>query len=135
MLKKIDHIGIAVVDLDQGLALFRDVLGLTYLGTEIVEEMKVKVGILKIGEVRIELLEATSEDSPIARFLADGGRGVHHLAFVADDVNRALNACEAQGIRAVDKQVRPGADGATVAFLHPKSTQGVLIELTDGGDS
>jgi methylmalonyl-CoA/ethylmalonyl-CoA epimerase len=131
MLKKIDHIGIAVADLEQGLALFRDLFGLEYLGTEVVDDMKVRVGILKINEIRIELLEATSEDSPIAKFLAKGGRGVHHIAYVVDDVGQTLEAVESHGIKLIDKKARPGAEGANIAFLHPKSTLGVLTELTD----
>jgi methylmalonyl-CoA/ethylmalonyl-CoA epimerase len=131
MLKKVDHIGIAVADLKQSLSLFRDVFGLEYLGTEVVEAMKVRVGILKIGEIKIELLEATSEESPIARFLAKGGRGVHHIAYVVEDVNQALQACESQGIKPIDKKPRPGAEGASIAFLDPESTLGVLTELTD----
>ena len=135
MLKRIDHIGIAVADLQQGLELFRDLFGLEYLGTEVVEEMKVRVGILKIGEIRIELLEATSEESPIAKFLAKGRRGVHHIAYTVDDVNQALMTCESQGIKPIDKKARLGAEGAKIAFLHPQSTLGVLTELTDRAES
>lgn len=131
MLKKIDHIGIAVADLEQGLALFRDVFGLEYLGTELVESEQVRVAILKIGEIRIELLQATSEESPIARFLAKGGRGVHHIAYVVDDLGKAIEAYESQGVKPIDNKKKPGAGAARVAFLHPKSTLGVLTELTN----
>ncbi len=134
MLNRIDHIGIAVEDLEQSLSLFRDVLGMTYLGAEQVPSQKVKVATLRVGAIRIELLQPTSEDSPIAKFLKKRGRGVHHIAFQVDDLPAALKRCEAQGLKLVDKSVRPGAAGASIAFLDPKCTQGVLTELTTGSD-
>jgi methylmalonyl-CoA/ethylmalonyl-CoA epimerase len=129
MLKTIDHLGIAVKDLSESMKLYRDVMGLELLGEEVVAGQSVKVAIFKIGEVKIELLEATSEDSPIAKFLAAGGRGIHHVAYRVDDVEKAIAYCQANGLELIDKSARSGAHGAKIAFLHPRSTGGVLTEL------
>jgi methylmalonyl-CoA/ethylmalonyl-CoA epimerase len=132
VLDKIDHIGIAVPSLQEGLAVYRDRLGMELAGIETVEEQKVRVAILKVGGTRIELLEATADDSPIAKFLSGGGRGVHHIAYRVADLDEALRRCEANGLKAIPGTRRSGAGGTQVVFLHPKSTVGLLTELTTG---
>ncbi|NLO44223.1 MAG: methylmalonyl-CoA epimerase [Candidatus Cloacimonetes bacterium] len=128
MIKHISHIGIAVKDLDEGIAFYQK-LGLTLEGVEEVPSQKVKVAFFPVGDTRIELLAATSEDSPIAKFIEKKGEGIQHMAFAVDDLPEALKFSEEEGIRLIDKEPRPGAHNADIAFLHPKSTGGVLIEL------
>ncbi len=130
MLKKINHIGIAVKSIESGLATYR-ALGLEPEGEEVVEDQKVRVVFLTVGESRIELLEPTSPDSPVARFIEKKGEGIHHIAFQVDDVEEALAKAESQGLRLIDKSPRGGAHGTRIAFLHPKSTGGVLMELCE----
>jgi methylmalonyl-CoA epimerase len=128
MIKHVSHIGIAVKDLDEGIAFYQK-LGLTLEGTEEVASQMVKVAFFPVGDTRIELLAPTSEDSPIARFIEKKGEGIQHIAFAVEDLPQALKETEEDGIRLIDKEPRPGAHGADIAFLHPKSTGGVLIEL------
>lgn len=128
MIKHISHIGIAVKDLDEGIA-FYEKLGLTLEGTEEVPSQMVKVAFFPVGDTRIELLAPTSEESPIAKFIEKKGEGIQHIAFAVEDLPQALKDTEEDGIRLIDKEPRPGAHGADIAFLHPKSTGGVLIEL------
>lgn len=128
MIKHISHIGIAVKDLDEGIAFYQK-LGLTLEGTEEVPSQMVKVAFFPCGDTRIELLAPTSEDSPIARFLEKKGEGIQHIAFAVDDLPEALLEAEDSGIRLIDKEPRPGAHHADIAFLHPKSSLGVLIEF------
>ncbi|MCF0196114.1 MAG: methylmalonyl-CoA epimerase [Bacteroidaceae bacterium] len=131
-ISRIEHLGIAVQNIDEVLPYYTDVLGLEFYKTEVVEDQKVKTAFLKVGEVKIELLEPTSPDSTIQKFLDNGGRGVHHVAFkVEDGVAEALAQCEEKGIRLIDKAPRGGADGLKIAFLHPKSTCGILTELCE----
>ncbi len=130
MLKKINHIGIAVRSIESGLAPYR-ALGLEPEGEEVVEEQKVRVVFLTVGESRIELLEPTSPDSPVAKFIEKKGEGIHHIAFQVENVEKALAQAEAQGLRLIDKSPRGGAHGTRIAFLHPKSTGGVLMELCE----
>lgn len=129
MVKKIDHIGIAVKNLEESLKFYENVLGLKSSGTEVVEEQKVKVVFLPTGDSEIELLEATSEDSPIAKYIEKNGEGVQHIAYRVDDVEAAIAEMKEQGLRMIDEKPRYGAGGAKIAFCHPKSTGGVLIEL------
>jgi len=129
MLTKIDHIGIAVNSLDEALPFYRDQLGMSFLGTEEVGEQKVKVAMLQIGEAKIELLEPTAPDSPIARFLEKNGPGIHHLAYGVDDIVRAIAKLEQDGTRMIDRIPRTGAHGTLIAFVHPKSSGSVLTEL------
>ncbi|MDP8207288.1 MAG: methylmalonyl-CoA epimerase [Candidatus Electryonea clarkiae] len=129
MIKKIGHIGIAVPDLEEGIQLYRDKLGLKFIGTEVVEDQKVKVAMFEAGDVHIELLEPTGDDSPIAAFLQKTGGGMHHICYEVDDVDESLMEFEENGIRLIDKKSRPGASGTRVGFLHPKSTGRVLTEL------
>jgi methylmalonyl-CoA/ethylmalonyl-CoA epimerase len=126
---KIDHIGIATRGIQDAAKFYRDVLGLEVVGTEEVAEQKVRVAMLAIGESRIELLEATSEDSPISRFLEKRGPGIHHIAVRVDDIRAALANLRSKGARLIDEEPRQGAGGCLVAFVHPSSTGGVLLEL------
>ncbi len=131
MVTKIDHIGIAVKNLDEALKFYEEVLGIKCVGTEVVEEQKVKTAFLPIGDTEVELLEATDEDSPIAKFIEKRGEGIQHIAYRVDDIEKALEKVKAKGIRLIDEKPRKGAGGAKIAFLHPKSTYGVLIELCE----
>jgi methylmalonyl-CoA/ethylmalonyl-CoA epimerase len=126
---KIDHIGIATRGIEGALVFYRDALGLEVTETEEVAEQKVRVVMLPIGESRIELLEATSEDSPISRFLEKRGPGIHHIAVRVDDIHGALADLRQKGARLIDEEPRTGAGGCLVAFVHPSSTGGVLLEL------
>ncbi len=128
MIKHISHIGIAVRDLEEGIA-FYEKLGLTLEGVEEVPSQKVKVAFFPCGDTRIELLAPTSEDSPVAKFIEKKGEGIQHMAFAVDDLPAALAKAEEYGIRLIDKEPRPGAHHADIAFLHPKSSMGVLIEF------
>jgi methylmalonyl-CoA/ethylmalonyl-CoA epimerase len=134
MPKKISHIGIAVESIEQALPFYRDILGLEYEGTEVVAEQKVKVAFLAIGESRIELLEATGPDSPVAKFLEKNGPGIHHLAYQVDGLAGRLAALKEQGVRLIDESPRGGAHHTRIAFLHPKASGGVLTELCEPGD-
>ena len=127
---KINHLGIATKSLDEALKFWSDALGLENVHTEIVEDQKVRVAMLPIGESRIELLEPTSEDSPISKFLDKrSSGGIHHIAVEVDDINAALAKLKAQGMRLIDEEPRIGAEGCLVAFVHPSSAGGVLLEL------
>jgi methylmalonyl-CoA/ethylmalonyl-CoA epimerase len=126
---KIDHIGIATRGIEDAITFYRDALGLDVIETEEVAEQKVRVAMLPIGESRIELLEATSGDSPITRFLEKRGPGIHHIAVRVDDIRAALAGLRQKGARLIDEEPRIGAGGCLVAFVHPSSTGGVLLEL------
>jgi len=129
MTDKINHIGIAVKNLEASMPLYRDVLGMTFEGTEEVAEQRVRVAFFAVGESRIELLEPTTPDSPVAKFLEKNGEGVHHVAYQVDDLAAALEELRRSEVRLIDEQPRRGAHGTQIAFLHPKSTGGVLTEL------
>ncbi|WP_342026579.1 methylmalonyl-CoA epimerase [Proteiniborus ethanoligenes] len=129
LVKKIDHIGIAVSNLEEALKFYEGVLGMNLQGTEIVEEQKVKVAFLPVGDTEIELLESTDKDGPIARFIEKKGEGIQHIAYRVDDIEKEIEEMKQKGIRMIDEVPRYGAGGAKIAFLHPKSTNGVLIEL------
>jgi methylmalonyl-CoA/ethylmalonyl-CoA epimerase len=126
---KIDHIGIATRGIQDAMTFYRDMLGLDVAETEEVAGQKVRVAMLPIGESRIELLEATSADSPISRFLEKRGPGIHHIAVRVDDIRAVLADLRAKGARLIDEEPRQGAGGCLVAFVHPSSTGGVLLEL------
>lgn len=134
MPKKISHIGIAVANIDEALPFYTDVLGLEFEGTEVVEEQKVKVAFLVIGESRIELLEPTAPDSPVAKFLEKNGPGIHHLAYQVDGLEERLASLKGAGVRLIDETPRLGAHRTRIAFLHPKASGGVLTELCEAGD-
>ena len=126
---KIDHIGIATRGIQDAITFYRDALGLDAAETEEVADQRVRVAMLPIGESRIELLEATSEDSPISRFLEKRGPGIHHIAVQVDDIRAVLANLKEKGVRLIDEEPRQGAGGCLVAFVHPSSTGGVLLEL------
>jgi len=125
----IEHIGIAVKSIDACLPYYENVLGLKCYNIEEVADQKVKTAFFKVGQTKIELLEPTSEDSTIAKFIEKRGEGVHHIAFAVPDVPAALAEVESKGVQLIDKSSRPGAEGLHIAFLHPKSTCSVLTEL------
>ncbi|HXF03972.1 MAG TPA: methylmalonyl-CoA epimerase [Blastocatellia bacterium] len=131
---KIDHIGIAVRSLDEALAFFSDALGLQCTGRETVAEQGVRVAFLPVGESRLELLEPIHEDSPVGRFLRKRGEGIHHICLMVDDIDVALADLRARNVRLVDETPRCGAEGRKIAFLHPSSSHGVLIELVENPD-
>ena len=126
---KIDHIGVATNGIDEAASFYRDALGLDIAEIEEVTNQKVRVAMLPIGESRIELLEATSTDSPISKFLAKRGPGIHHIAVRVEDIRASLAELQEKGARLIDEEPRMGAGGCLVAFIHPSSTGGVLIEL------
>jgi len=133
MLTKINHIGIAVKSLDDSLPFYRDQLSMSFAGIEEVAEQKVRVAMLQVGESKIELLEPTSDDSPVAKFIEKNGPGIHHLAYEVDDLEAAIARLMAEGTRMIDEQPRAGAHGSRIAFVHPKSSNGVLTELCQCG--
>jgi methylmalonyl-CoA/ethylmalonyl-CoA epimerase len=126
---KIDHLGIATKGIDEALKFWQDALSLENVHTEIVEDQKVRVAMLPIGESRIELLEPTSEESPISKFLEKRGGGIHHIAVEVEDINASLAQLKAKGMRLIDEEPRIGAEGCLVAFVHPAASGGVLLEL------
>ena len=126
---KINHLGIATKSIDEALGFWADALGLQSIHTETVEEQKVRVAMLPIGESRIELLEPISDDSPISKFLERRGGGIHHIAVEVDDIEAALAGPRSHGARLIDETPRRGAEGCLVAFVHPSSANGVLLEL------
>ncbi|MFY0673326.1 MAG: methylmalonyl-CoA epimerase [Bacteroidia bacterium] len=132
--KKIEHIGIAVKSIDNALKFYEGVLGLECYNIETVEDQMVKTAFLKVGEVKLELLESTSEDGPVAKFIAKRGEGIHHIAFNVDHVNNSLKEAGNKEIRMIDEVSRKGAEGFDIGFLHPKSTFGVLTEFCGHND-
>lgn len=129
MVGKVDHIGIAVANLDETLKLYTDILGMKLHGTETVAEQRVRVAFLPVGDTEIELLESTDPDGPIAKFIESKGQGIQHIAFSVTDIEAALTELKEKGVRLIDEKPRYGAGGAKIAFLHPKATNGVLVEL------
>ena len=132
--KKVDHIGIAVKNLDETLKFYQDILGLECMGTEVVEEQKVRVAFLPVGDTEVELLESTDADGPIAKFIEKKGEGIQHIAFRVDNIEEAIETMKAKGMKMIDEKPRYGAGGARIAFCHPKSTGGVLVELSERED-
>lgn len=130
-LRKIAHIGIAVRDLDEQVPLYRDKLGLELIGFEEIEDQQVKVAIFRVGESNIELLMPTAAESPIARFLDKRGEGIHHVAYQVEGLEGLLATLESNDVDLIDKSPRAGAHGMRIAFLHPRSTFGVLTELCE----
>jgi len=131
MIKKVDHIGIAVKDLAEALKLYEGMLGLKAVETEVVAEQKVKVAFLPVGDSEVELLESTAPDGPIAKYIEKNGEGIQHIAFRVDNLEQRLAELKQKGVRLIDEKPRRGAGGAKIAFLHPKATNGVLIELCE----
>jgi methylmalonyl-CoA/ethylmalonyl-CoA epimerase len=130
VIRKIDHIGIAVSSLEAHIPFYKDVLKLEYRGTEIVADQKVRLAVFRVGEVNLELLEPTAPDSPIAGFIEKRGEGVHHLAYQVDEIEAQIQSLKAAGIEMLDQKPRAGAHGSRIAFLHPKSSGRILTELT-----
>jgi len=130
----IEHIGIAVKNLQTAISYYETVLGLKCYNIEEVHDQKVRTAFFMVGQTKIELLEPTSEESTIAKFLETKGEGVHHIAFAVNSVQNSLNEAENKGIRLIDKVPRNGAEGLNIAFLHPKSTGGVLTEFCEKGE-
>jgi methylmalonyl-CoA/ethylmalonyl-CoA epimerase len=128
-LSHIEHLGIAVKSLEEAIPYYENVLGLKCYAVEEVADQKVKTAFFKIGQTKLELLEPTSPESTIANFIEKRGEGIHHLAFATDDVAACLAEAEEKGVRLIDKAPRPGAEQMMIAFIHPKSTKGVLTEF------
>lgn len=131
--KHIDHIGIAVKGIAQAGRFYTDVLGLKMQGVETVAEQKVNVAFFPITDSEVELLESTTEDGPVAKFITAKGEGIQHLAFRVENIEEALAELKAKGVRLIDETPRKGAGGARIAFVHPKETNGVLVELCERG--
>ncbi len=128
---KIDHLGVAVNSISEGKNFWADVLGLEFEGTETVEEQKVTTAFFPVGESEVELLESTSPDGPIAKYLEKKGAGLQHIAFRVENIESALQELKDKGVRLIDEKPRHGAGGAKIAFLHPKATGGILVELCE----
>jgi methylmalonyl-CoA/ethylmalonyl-CoA epimerase len=128
---KIDHLGIAVNSIEDGKGIWTKALGLHYEGSETVAEQKVTTAFFPVGESEVELLESTAPDGPVAKFLDKKGEGIHHIAFQVENIEAALEELKAKGIRLIDEKPRKGAGGKKIAFLHPKATNGVLVELCE----
>lgn len=128
---KIDHLGIAVNSIDSGRKFWEDVMGLHMEGTETVEAQKVTTAFLPVGQSEVELLESTSPDGPVAKFIEKRGEGFQHVAFRVENIEEALAELKEKGVALIDKSPRMGAGGAKIAFLHPKATAGVLVELCE----
>ncbi len=128
-ISRIDHIGIAVENLEKTVPFYRDVLGLAFLGFEDVPDQKVRVAMFAVGEARIELLEPTSQDSPIAGFLQSRGQGIHHIAYSVPDADEAVKTLTEAGVDMIDAVPRPGAGGSRIAFIHPRASGRVLTEI------
>jgi len=130
-LSHIEHIGIAVNNLEEAINYYENTLGLVCYAIEEVTDQKVKTAFFKIGQTKIELLESTDPEGPIGKFIEKRGQGIHHMAFATNNIEEALKAVEAKGVRLIDKTPRKGAEGLDIAFLHPKSTFGVLTEFCE----
>jgi methylmalonyl-CoA/ethylmalonyl-CoA epimerase len=128
---KIDHLGVAVNSISEGKNFWTQVLGLEFEGTETVGAQKVTTAFLPVGESEVELLESTDPDGPIAKFISKKGEGIQHVAFRVDNIEKALKELKEKGVRLIDETPRKGAGGALIAFLHPKATNGVLVELCE----
>lgn len=130
---KVDHVGIAVNNLEESLKFYEDVLGINCEGTEIINEQKVRVAFLPVGDTELELLESTTEDGPIAKFIDknNGRGGIQHVAIRVDNIEKAIEEVKAKGYKMIDEVPRYGARNAKIAFCHPKGTDGVLLELSE----
>lgn len=131
---KIDHLGIAVNSIEEGRQFWTDVLGLPFEGSETVEAQKVTTAFFPVGQSEVELLESTSADGPVAKYIEKRGQGIQHVAFRVADIEQALEELKSKGVQLIDQTPRVGAGGAKIAFLHPKATHGVLVELCERPD-
>ncbi|OES44425.1 methylmalonyl-CoA epimerase [Domibacillus iocasae] len=130
-MKKVDHIGIAVVSLQESLVLYTEQLGMIHMKTEMVASQGVTVAFLDAGNIKLELLEPTGPDSPVSKFIEKRGQGIHHIAYKVEDIEERIAEIKDKGIQMINDVPKPGAGGASVAFMHPKSTGGVLMELCE----
>lgn len=130
-LTHIEHIGIAVKSLEEAIPFYEKVLGLTCYNIEEVKDQKVKTAFFKVGDTKIELLESTDPEGPIGKFIEKKGEGIHHIAFAVKNIESGLKEAEEKGVRLIDQEPRPGAEGFHIGFLHPKSTFGVLTEFCE----
>lgn len=130
-LTHIEHIGIAVKDMDSAITYYEKVLGIRCYAIEVVEDQKVKTAFFKVGQTKIELLESTDPEGPVGKFIEKKGEGIHHMAFAVKNITQALEEAESKGVRLIDRQPRKGAEGLDIAFLHPKTTFGVLTEFCE----
>ena len=130
-LSHIEHLGIAVKSIEEALPYYENVLGLKCYSIEEVPDQKVRTAFMMVGQTKLELLEPTSDESPIAKFIEKRGEGIHHIAFCVEDANEALADAASKGIKLIDEKARKGAEGLNIDFLHPKSTMGVLTEVCD----
>ncbi|BDD89463.1 methylmalonyl-CoA epimerase [Desulfofustis limnaeus] len=128
---KIDHIGVAVDSIDEKTTFWSDILGLEFAGAETVDSQKVKTAFFPVGESEVELLESTAPDGPVAKFIEKKGQGFQHIAFRVADIDAALAELKQRNVQLIDEQPRPGAGGARIAFIHPKATGGILVELCE----
>jgi len=131
MIKSVDHVAIAVNRIEDALQIFERDLGLRLEGIKTVEQQKVKIAILRAGETKIELLESTDPESSVAKYLANRGEGIHHIAFEVTDIEGHLKELKDKGLALIDEKPRPGAEARKIAFIHPKNTKGVLLELVE----
>lgn len=131
MIKEIDHIGIAVRNLEEAMTIYTDILGLECEGTEKIDEQKIIVATILVGDVKVELLQPTHPDGSVGKFIEKRGEGMHHIAFRVDNIDKMLDELKKRGTRLIDEKPRIGADGARIAFIHPKDMKGVLIELVE----
>ena len=128
---KIDHLGVAINDIENGKSFWTDALGIECEGSETVEEQKVTTAFFPVGESEVELLQPVSDDSPVAKFIAKKGEGIHHIALQVENIEAALVELKEKGIRLIDEAPRQGAGGARIAFIHPAATRGILVELCE----
>ena len=131
MIKEIDHIGIAVNDLKEAMSIYKDLLGLEFMGTETIEDQKIIHATFLADRVKIELVQSTHPDGPIGKFIEKRGEGIHHIAFRVENIDESLKELRAKGVKLINETPRIGAGGAKIAFIHPKDMKGVLIELME----
>ncbi|MHB8782203.1 MAG: methylmalonyl-CoA epimerase [Desulfobacteria bacterium] len=134
MIRRIQHIGIAVRSLQEAIPFYRDVLGLELVGTEEVADQKIRAAVFRVGESTIEVIESTAPDGPVGKFIEKNGEGIHHLCFEVDDAAASLSHAKGKGVRLIDETPRSGVHGLRIGFLHPKSTFGVLTEFAQPGE-
>lgn len=131
MIKQIDHIGIAVKDLKDTMSIYRDILGLKFISTEEIKEQRIIHATFMAGTVKIELVQPTHPDSTVGKFIEKRGEGIHHIAFRVENIDESLKDLSEKGVNLIDEKARIGADGAKIAFIHPKDMKGVLLELVE----
>ena len=131
MIKEIDHIGIAVKDLEEAISIYRDIFRLKFKSTEEIKEQKIIHATFLVDSIKIELVQPTYPDGPVGKFIEKRGEGMHHIAFRVENIDESLKELNAKGIKLIDEKARTGADGTKIAFIHPKDMKGVLIELVE----